>query len=73
MVRYSFRPSRATPASPPRSARAAPCGYTALPAAQQGQWYYAAAAGDLDHDGVYSRFEVSSLSRELTIIGEETE
>jgi prepilin-type N-terminal cleavage/methylation domain-containing protein len=70
LVRYSFQSIAGNPAVTPSVGVSGNLGYTSLPAAQQGQWYYAAAAGDLDADGIYSRFEVSSLSRTLTVINE---
>jgi prepilin-type N-terminal cleavage/methylation domain-containing protein len=73
LVRYSYQTLSGNPGVPPNVGPGGNLGYTALPAAQQGQWYYATASGDLDRDGVFSRFEVSSLQRQLQIYGEETE
>ncbi len=70
LVRYSFQTIAGNPAVTPAVGASGNLGYTALPAAQQGQWFYACAAGDLDADGIYSRFEVSSLSRTLTVYNE---
>jgi len=72
-VRYSYQTIAGNPLVPPSVGPSGDLGYTSLPAAQQGQWYYATASGDLDRDGIYARFEVSSLRRELNILGEETE
>lgn len=73
MVRYSYQTIAGNPGVTPSVGPSGNLGYTSLPAAQQGQWYYVTAAGDLDRDGTYGRFEVSSLQRTLNIIGEETE
>lgn len=73
MVRYSFQSIAGNPAVVPSVGASGNLGYTALPAAQQGQWYYAAASADLDGDGTYSLFEISSLQRRLNIVGSETE
>lgn len=70
LVRYSFQTIAGNPAVTPSVGASGNLGYTALPAAAQGQWFYAAAAGDLDSDGTYSRFEVSSLARTLTVYNE---
>lgn len=70
LVRYSFQTISGNPAVTPSVGTSGNLGYTSLPAAQQGQWFYACAAGDLDADGIYSRFEVSSLSRALTVYNE---
>ncbi|MFO0606378.1 MAG: prepilin-type N-terminal cleavage/methylation domain-containing protein [Polyangiales bacterium] len=73
LVRYSYQTIAGNPGVAPAVGPSGNLGYTSLPLAQQGQWYYATASGDLDRDGVYSRFEVSSLQRELNIIGDDTE
>ncbi len=70
LVRYSYQTIAGNPAVTPSVGTSGNLGYPALPAAQQGQWFYAAAAGNLDNDGTYSRFEVSSLSRTLTVYDE---
>ncbi len=70
LVRYSYQTIAGNPAVTPNVGPSGNLGYPSLPLAQQGQWFYAAAAGDLDHDGVYSRFEVSSITRELNVIDE---
>lgn len=72
-VRYSLQTIAGNPGVVPSVGASGDLGYAALPLAQQGQWFYATASGDLNANGVYSRFEVSSLRRELTIIGSETE
>jgi len=72
-VRYSYQTIAGNPLVSPAVGPSGNLGYPSLPTAQQGQWYYATASGDLDRDGTYSRFEVSSLQRELRIIGDETE
>lgn len=69
-VRYSFQSIAGNPAVTPSVGTSGNLGYTSLPAAQQGQWFYACAAGDLDNDSIYSRFEVSSLTRTLTVYSE---
>ncbi len=73
MVRYSYQTIAGNPGVTPAVGASGNLGYSTLPTAQQGQWFYAAASGDLDRDGIYSRFEVSSLSRELTVVGVDTE
>jgi prepilin-type N-terminal cleavage/methylation domain-containing protein len=72
-VRYSYQTIAGNPLVAPSVGPSGNLGYTALPTAQQGQWFYATASGDLDNDAIYSRFEVSSLNRELTILGDESE
>lgn len=73
LVRYSLQTISGNPGVAPSVGTSGDLGYAVLPAAQQGQWFFAAASGDLNANGVYSRFEVSSLKRELTIVGSETE
>ncbi len=72
-VRYSFQTIAGNPGIAPSVGPSGDLGYGALPATQQGQWYYCTASGDLDNDGIYSRFEVSSQRRELNIIGNDGE
>ena len=72
-VRFAFQTVAGDPGVAPATALRAAASYAALPAAARGQWYVAAAWGDLDRDGTYSRFEVSSLDLGLQVDGEETE
>lgn len=69
LVRYSYATCAGNPGVVPSLGPAADLGYAALPLAQQGVWYFAAATGDLDGNGSYSRFEVSSIRRGVTIRG----
>lgn len=73
MVRFSYVTCAGNPGVLPSVGASGDLGYAALPAAQQGIWYYASASADLDEDGVFSRFEVSSIRRGMTILGSETE
>lgn len=72
-VRFSYVTCAGNPGVLPAVGVSGDLGYAALPVAQRGIWYYAAASADLDGDGVYSRFEVSSLRRGMTVLGVETE
>lgn len=74
LVRYSYqtiagragvRPNLAAPSND--------LGYASLPTPQQGVWYFATATSDLDGDGIRSRFELSNLTRRLTIVGSDIE
>ena len=70
-VRYSYQTIAGRPGVTPSVGGAVPTlGYTALPAVQQGFWYYAVAEGDLDRDNLYSRFEVSNLTSGIRITDE---
>lgn len=73
LVRFSYVTCAGNPGVLPSVGPSGDLGYAALPTAQQGIWYYAAASADLDEDGVFSRFEVSSLRRGMTILGGEIE
>lgn len=73
MVRFSYVTCAGNPGVLPAVGPSGDLGYAALPAAQQGIWYYAAASADLDEDSVFSRFEVSSIRRGVNVIGSETE
>jgi prepilin-type N-terminal cleavage/methylation domain-containing protein len=73
MVRYSFQTIAGNPGVTPAVGVSGNLGYPAAPSMRRGQWFFAAASGDLDHDGVYSRFEVSSLQRELHVVGRDDE
>lgn len=72
-VRYSYQAIAGLPGVLPSVGTSGDLGYAARPAAQQSIWYYATASGDLNADGVYSRFEVSSLTNGVNIIGSEVE
>ena len=69
LVRYSYATCAGNPGIIPSLGPAGDLGYAALPLAQQGVWFFAAATGDLDANGVFSRFEVSSLQRGITVRG----
>lgn len=71
LVRYSYATCAGNPGVVPSLGPAGDLGYSALPLAQQGVWFFAGATGDLDADGVFSRFETSSLQRGVTIRGNE--
>lgn len=71
LVRYSYATCAGNPGVVPSLGAAGDLGYGALPLAQQGVWFFAAATGDLDADGTFSRFEVSSLQRAINIRGNE--
>lgn len=70
-VRYSYATCAGNPGVLPSLGPADDLGYAALPLAQRGSWYFAAATGDLDGDSNFSRFEVNSLRRGVTIRGNE--
>jgi prepilin-type N-terminal cleavage/methylation domain-containing protein len=69
LVRYSYATCAGNPGVIPSLGPAGDLGYAALPLAQQGVWFFAAATGDLDANGVFSRYEVSSLQRGITVRG----
>lgn len=71
LVRYSYATCAGNPGVAPSLGLAGDLGYTALPLAQQGIWFFAAATGDLDGNGSFSRYEMSSLRRGVTIRGNE--
>jgi type II secretory pathway pseudopilin PulG len=73
MVRFAYQTIAGNPGVIPTVGPSGNLGYSSLPAGSQGQWFYATASGDLDRDGTYSRFEVSSITRGMHVIGEETE
>lgn len=72
-VRYSYQTIAGNPGVAPSVGASGNLGYSSLPTAQQGSWYYAAATGDLDRDGTFSIFEVSSLTRTVNVVGSELE
>lgn len=73
-VRYSYQTIAGRAGVRPNlPAPTADMGYASLPPPQQGVWYLATATSDLDADGVRSRFEVSNLTRRLTVIGSDVE
>lgn len=73
LVRFSYQTVAGDPGVAPATVFRAAATYAALPAAARGQWYAASAWGDLNRDGTYSRFEVSSLDSSLHVVGDETE
>jgi type II secretory pathway pseudopilin PulG len=71
MVRYSFQTIAGNPGVVPAvGSPGGSLGYTSLPDIQRGPWYYATAAGDLDGDGIYGRYEITSLRPGVNIIGQ---
>jgi type IV pilus assembly protein PilE len=72
-VRFSYATCAGNPGVTPSLGAAGDLGYAALPAAQQGTWYFAAASADLNENGVYSRFELNSIRRGMVIRGDEIE
>jgi prepilin-type N-terminal cleavage/methylation domain-containing protein len=73
LVRYSYQTIAGNPGVVPSVGPSGNLGYTSLPTAQQGLWFYAVASGDLNNNGTFSRFEVSSITPALRVIGSETE
>lgn len=69
-VRYSFQTIAGNPGVAPSITDTGDLGWSTLPTAQQGAWYYAIAQGDLDGDNTYGRFELSSLTRGLLVTRE---
>jgi hypothetical protein len=70
-VRYSYQSIAGRPGVAPAVGGATPdLGYSLLPTAQRGSWFYAIATGDLDRDGTFSRFELSSLAPGIRITNE---
>ncbi len=67
-VRYSFQTIAGNPGVAPNVG--SDLGWSTLPTAQRGQWYYATASADLNGNGVFSRFEVSSLTQGVQITNE---
>jgi prepilin-type N-terminal cleavage/methylation domain-containing protein len=72
-VRFAYQTIAGNPGVAPIATTSSAAAYAALPTAARGQWYLAAAWGDLDRDGAYSRFEVSSFGGALQVTGDETE
>lgn len=70
-VRYSYQTIAGRPGVTPSVGGGNPTlGYSVLPTAQMGSWFFAVASGDLDRDGLYSRFEVSNLVPGIRITDE---
>jgi prepilin-type N-terminal cleavage/methylation domain-containing protein len=70
-VRYSYQTIAGRPGVAPAVGGTSPdLGYALMPPAQRGCWYYAVASGDLDRDGLYSRFELSNFTSGIKITEE---
>ncbi len=72
-LRYAYQTIAGNPGVIPSVGPSGDLGYSLLPVSQQTAWFYATATGDLDCNGEYGRFEVSSLVRGVNVIGSDIE
>lgn len=73
LVRYGYQTIAGNAGVVPSVGPSGDLGYGALPVSQQTPWFYATATGDLNCNGIYSRFETSSLVRGINVIGSDIE